>query len=440
MSTHSDSSRRSFLRHASAAGGAALADAGMAAAKIETLALNGGPRAVTAPQERQTAITKWPRYGAEEKQAISDLLDNNRFYDEIPLLEEETRNYFGAPFAKAHCNGTSSLISAFFALDLPAGSEVLAPSYTAWATTAPLHLLNLVPVFVDVDPRTACLDVEDARRRLTPRARAIVMNHAWGLPCEMDRIASFAKEHSLRVVEDAAQAQGAALNGRKIGAWGDIGAFSFQMSKTLPAVEGGIAVYQTREAYERATVFGNYELAGRFPEDSRYRKYAGTGFGSKYRIHPLAAAIARKQLAKLDAMNRTVARQASALEERLAPLPGISPQHCRAGMERVYWASHLFFFDDRKAGFSRAALLKALAAEGIRASGAPYDEQHKYALYAEPKWWHHPPVIPDLPGCTQVNRSCVRLPLFREEAGELIEQYGRAFEKVWAHREALAKL
>jgi dTDP-4-amino-4,6-dideoxygalactose transaminase len=123
----------------------------------------------------------------------------------------------------------------------------------------------------------------------------------------------------------------------------------------------------------------------------------------------------------------------------LLELPGLTTQFCRPEMQRVYWSSHLLFFDERKAGFSKAALLKALAAEGVRASGAPYDEQHKYALYSEAKWWHHPPVIPaSLPGCTQVNQSSLRLPLFREEAEELVEQYARAFEKIWAHRKSLA--
>jgi perosamine synthetase len=299
----------------------------------------------------------------------------------------------------------------------------------------------LVPVFVDVDPRTACLDVGDAERRLTPRTRAIVMNHAWGLPCELDRITSFAKKHGLRVIEDAAQAQGAILKDRKIGVWGDIGSFSFQSSKTLPAVEGGVAVYQTREAYERAAAFGNYELPARFPQDSAYRKYAGTGFGPKFRIHPFAAAVARKQLAKLDTANRVTAAQAAALNRRLLELPGLSVQYCRPDMQRVYWSAHLLFFDERRAGFSKAALLKALAAEGVRASGAPYDEQHKYALYSEAKWWHHPPFIPEsLPGCTEVNKSSIRLPLFREEAEELVEQHARAFEKIWAHRSSLARV
>ncbi len=429
------------MRNTSAAGAVStLTHVALGASKLEPLALNGGPKAVQWPADKQAAVTKWPRYGAEEKQALSTLLDNNRFYAEIPLLERETRDYFHAPYAKAHCNGTSALISAFFALNLPAGSEILAPSYTAWATTAPLHLLGLVPVFVDVDPRTACFSVEDAERRLTAQTRAIVVNHAWGLPCEMDHISAFAKKHGLRVVEDAAQAQGAVLQGRKAGSWGEIGAFSFQMSKALPAVEGGIAIYQSREAYERATTFGNYELPSSFPADSAYRKYAGTGFGPKFRIHPLAAAIARQQLAKLDRMNAVAAQNASSLNQRLLELPGLAAQHVRADMQRVYWSAHLLFFDAKRAGFSKAALLKALEAEGVRISGAPYDEQHKYVLYSEVKWWHHKPPIPKhLPGCAQVNASSLRLPLFREPAPELIDQYARAFEKVWAHRSALAR-
>jgi dTDP-4-amino-4,6-dideoxygalactose transaminase len=140
-------------------------------------------------------------------------------------------------------------------------------------------------------------------------------------------------------------------------------------------------------------------------------------------------------------MNRLTAAQATRLNRRLTELPGLSAQYCRPDMERVYWSSHLLFFDERKAGFSKSALLKALSAEGVRASGAPYDEQHKYALYSEAKWWHHPPVIPEsLPGTTQVNKSSVRLPLFREEAEDLVEEYARAFEKISAHRSSLARL
>jgi dTDP-4-amino-4,6-dideoxygalactose transaminase len=137
---------------------------------------------------------------------------------------------------------------------------------------------------------------------------------------------------------------------------------------------------------------------------------------------------------------RSWAKQVRALNDRITQLPGLSDQRRRTGMQRVHWASNILFFDEAKAGFSKAALLAALQAEGVRASAAPYPEQHQFAIYREAKWWHHAPRVPDvLPGCAQVNKSAIRVPLFTEEASELIEQYARAFEKVWAHGGKLAK-
>ncbi len=400
-------------------GGAALA--GAAAGKT-----------VTVSAERHSAATKWPRYGDAEKKALIELLDSNRFYQEIPVLEKETCERFGAAYAKAHCNGTSALMSMFFAVDLPPGSEVLVPSYTASASIVPMRFFGLVPVFVDINPATATFDLAHAAKVITPRTRALVPMHSWGMPCEMDEIAAFAKPRGLLVLEDAAQAQGAAFQGKPVGAWGEIGVFSFQVSKVLPAVEGGIALYKSREHYERATAFGNYDLPGSFPEDSKYKKYHDSGFGPKFRIHPLAAAIARRQLASLDRQNELVYSQTLRLNQRITALPGLSEQRRRKDARRVHWASNILFFDAGKAGFSKEALLKALQEEGVRASSAPYPEQHKFAIYREAQWWHHAPVVPDrLPGCEQVNRTAVRLPLFQAEAEDLVEQYGAAFEKVW---------
>jgi perosamine synthetase len=304
-----------------------------------------------------------------------------------------------------------------------------------------MRFFGYVPIFVDIDPRTACLDLADARHKLTPRTKAIVPMHAWGLPCDMDQICGWANERGLMVLEDAAQAQGATLQGKQMGAWGTMGILSFQMSKVLPAVEGGMGMYQHREQFERATAFGNYDLPGRFPSDSKYRKYDQTGFGPKFRIHPLAAALARRQMVKLDERNGLIASQVRRLNERLTSLPGLSAQRHRPDAKRVHWAANILFLEEKKAGFSRSALVKVLQAEGVRASGASYPEQHKYTLYREPRWWHHAPHVPDeLPGCTEVNRTTVRLPLFTADAAELIDQYAAAFEKIWSHREAVAKL
>jgi dTDP-4-amino-4,6-dideoxygalactose transaminase len=320
----------------------------------------------------------------------------------------------------------------FFAVDLPAGSEVLVPSYTASASIAPMRFFGLVPIFVDINPATATFDPEHAAKVITPRTRALVPMHSWGMPCEMDEIAAFAKQHGLLVLEDAAQAQGATFQGKPVGTWGEIGVFSFQTSKVLPAIEGGIALYKSREHYERATAFGNYDLPASFPQDSKYKKYHDTGFGPKFRIHPLAAAIARKQLAALDQQNDLVYSQTLRLNQRITQLPGLGEQRRRKDARRVHWASNILFFDEKKAGFSKDTILKELQSEGVRVSAAPYPEQHKFALYREAEWWHHAPVVPDaLPGCEQVNRTAIRLPLFQAEADDLIEQYGAAFEKVW---------
>jgi perosamine synthetase len=292
---------------------------------------------------------------------------------------------------------------------------------------------------VDLNPRTMTFDVEYAKKCLNSRTKAVLPMHSFGLPCEMDVISDFAKEHGLIVLEDCAQAFGASVKGKLVGTWGTIGIFSFQASKILPSLEGGMGLYKTRDHYERATMFGNYELPNTFPADSPYRKYQGTGMGLKLRIHPLAAAIARKQLPKVAAQSVMVDKQMSHLNERLAQLPGISYPYVRPDSKRVYWASNTIFIDEQKAGAPIPELIKALKAEGVAASPGAYDEQHKYVLYSEAKWWHHPVVIPtDLHGTTQVNKQSVHIPIFRTEAPELVDQYIKAFEKVWAHRTELS--
>ncbi len=425
--------RRRFLE----AGAAVAAGVGVARA-AETLAIHGGSKAVTIPATRLAELTRYPRFGDEEKQVLVELIGNGNYYQEIPLFEKELKEHLGAPYVKAHANGTSALLSMFFALNLPRGSEIMAPSYTAWATTAPMHLFGYVPRFVDINPRTMTFDLAYAAKHLTPQTRALLPMHSFGNPCDMDQICAFAKERGLVVVEDAAQAQGASLQGKPVGTWGVIGEFSMQASKILPAIEGGSGVYQTREYYERATVFGNYELARTFPEDSPYRHYQGTGMGPKLRIHPLAAAIARRQLRGMDARNAIVDAQVRKLTGQLVHLPGLSIPYCRPDAKRVYWGSHLLFIDESKTGCSKDAIMKALRAEGVPISNGSYDEQHKYKLYSEAKWWHHPVEIPaELPGTTQVNRTAARMPLFYGEAGDVIEQYVKAFEKVWANRAKL---
>lgn len=435
-------SRRTFIKTgAVAAAGLSVADYGFAAPQTQTLAVSGGDKTVTYSAGEQAALTKWPRYGDAEKKAVCDILDNNKFYEELPQFEKEWQTYTRSPFVKAHINGTSALTSMYFALDLPPGSEIMVPSYTFFATCLAMRFFGCVPIFIDINPKTATFDLEDAKRKLTPQTKAVCVMHSWGLPCEMDRIAEWAKEKGLILLEDAAHAHGASMQGKKMGTWGVMGIYSFQASKVMPAIEGGMGMYQTREYYERAAAFGEYNDPAKFPKESPVHAYEGTGFGQKYRMHPLAAALARQQLKGLDGLNGLVEKNVRTMNDQLTQLPGITEPHCRSDQKRVYYNGNMLLIDFTKTGFSRDALVKALKAEGVLARFWDYPEQHKLKIYAEAKWWTHAPKIPEsMPGDTYINANHIFVPTFYREAPELTEQYVKAFQKVWAHRTELARL
>jgi perosamine synthetase len=127
------------------------------------------------------------------------------------------------------------------------------------------------------------------------------------------------------------------------------------------------------------------------------------------------------------------------LNDRICQLPGLSEPVCRPDQQRVYYFSNMVLLDEKKAGMSRASVIKALQAEGVNVSVWEYPENHKFTIYSEPQWWHHPPQVPKaLPGCEEVNSRVINVALIRQKAPELVEQFAKAFEKVWAHRHELA--
>jgi dTDP-4-amino-4,6-dideoxygalactose transaminase len=429
-------SRRTFLQGTGALAAGLCAAQPSPAGALETLALRGGPKAVTVPADAHRDASRWPRFGTEQETAVLEVL-RNPSYSPNAALERAWKSLYQAPFARAFDHGTSAIAAMFFALDLPPGSEVMVPSYTFFATIVPMRLFGLVPNFVDIDPHTLNLDAADARRRLTRNTRAIFPVHWLGNPCDMDDIGAFAREHGLIVLEDAAHAHGVTLQGKPMGNWSRMAIFSFQLTKPLPGLEGGMGVYQERADYERAATFGYPDHPSDFPKDSPYLKYAATGLGLKLRMHPLAASLVRSQLPGL--ADRTAAGRAQVrrLNDRLIQLPGLSDQRTRPDAQRLYYSSNMLFLDEAKAGASRAQMVKALQAEGVRATAYSYRLQHTCPLYHEPQWWQHTPVIPELPGSEEANRTAIALPYFTTDVPELVEQYARAFEKVWAHRKEL---
>jgi len=430
--------RRNFLKSGTAtAVGLAAAGRASAAAGNETLAIKGGSPAVTYPKAKHDEASRWPLYGPEEEQAVLELL-RRPTYQPLDELEADWKAYYQMPYVKAQFNGTSALASIFFGLGLPPGSEIMVPSYTFFATIVPMRLAGLVPVCVDIDPRSMDMDVNDAKKRLTKNTRAILPVHWFGNPADMDDITAFAKEHDLIVLEDCAHAHGTSLKGKMMGTWGEMSIFSFQTTKPLPSLEGGMAMFKQQEQYERACAFGHYEMPRLFPKDSKYSKYFSTGLGLKFRMHPVAAALARIQLRKLKKRNEDGVKQVRSLNDRLIELPGLYEQKTRPEAQRLYYDANCLFIDEAEAGMTREAAVKALRAEGVQVSAFVYPLQHKLAMYREKEWWHHLPTIPELPGSEQCNATCMALPYFTSDVPELIDQYVKAFQKVWAHRKELA--
>ena len=167
-------------------------------------------------------------------------------------------------------------------------------------------------------------------------------------------------------------------------------------------------------------------------------KYKGSGMGLKFRMHPFAAALARCQMTDLEERNEAGARQVRRLNDALTQLPGLYEQSSgRKDMTRLYYAWNMLFIDEQEAGVPRAAVVKALKAEGVNASEHYYTLQHELPVYTEAEWWHHLPQIPELPGSRQANATGIALPYFTNEVPELVDQYIAAFEKVWANRKKL---
>ncbi|MCH7484960.1 MAG: DegT/DnrJ/EryC1/StrS family aminotransferase, partial [Chloroflexi bacterium] len=185
---------------------------------------------------------RWPILTKEDETAVLEVLRDGdiSLHPVTRQLEDDYRDYFGVKHALAHCNGTAALLASFFALDLKPGDEVLVPTATFWASVVPMLWVGAIPVFCESEPKRLGLDPHDVERKITPRTRAIVVVHLWGMPSKMTELLQIAGRHDLRVLEDASHAPGAVWRGRKCGTLGDISVFSLQGSKLAPAGEGGI--------------------------------------------------------------------------------------------------------------------------------------------------------------------------------------------------------
>ncbi len=333
------------------------------------------------------------------------------------------------------------------------GDEVIVPTYT-WPSTASAALTcNAIPVFCDVDPRSFAADPADIERKITPATKAICVVHLWGHPADMDAVSDIAHRHHLKVIEDAAHAHGATYGGHPVGTIGDVGCFSMQASKALPGGEAGIVVTNDADTYDRMLTYSHY--GGRIERDSvtrRYLKFAYTGLGPKFRIHPLAAAIALVQIKKLPATLQARRENLEYLSAGLAEVPGLTPPYTAPECTRGAWYGYRVLYDPRAlGGLPKERFMEALKAEGVEVNGERYRLLHFEPLYQGPeiagecpfpapgvRAHMHNYAAGDFPVAEAIQPRLLALPTFTlQPCRELLDQYVAACQKVAANAEQL---
>ena len=409
-------------------------------------AILGGPCAVTMDQ---TEANHWPIITSEEENAVLKVLRSGQISinEQVQALEQDYCKWLGVSHALAHCNGTSAILAALHAFDLSPGDEVIVPSATYWASATPILHCGCIPVFAETEEQCLGLDPQDVEKKITPRTKAIIVVHLFGIPSRMEELLAIARKHNLRVLEDASHAHGATYQGKPIGTLGDAAVFSMQTNKLCPAGEGGMLVTNDAEIHERAVLLGHFERVLHLQTPNR--RFAATGMGLKLRMSPLNAAVARIQLKHLPERNKKRNENNIYLSNKLQEL-GIETYLSRPNTQRVYF-EFLVGYDEKRTGLPIGDLITALGAEGAAVNRPRYPLLHQQPLFTEGQWAKiarlsatadSPLPVYDpraLPKTEAANGSLVKLPSFPNATTELLDQYATAFEKVLKHADALPR-
>ncbi len=248
----------------------------------------------------------------------------------IQEFEEKWAAYCGMKYGIAVSNGTTALETAVACIELNPGDEVIMPTFTIISCALAVIRNKGIPVLVDSDPRTWCMDVTQIEEKITSKTKAIMPVHIYGHPVDMDPIFEFADKYSLKIIEDAAEAHGAEYKGRKCGSLGDISCFSFYANKIITTGEGGMLLTNSKEYAEKARSYRN--LCFR-----RDRRFFHTELGHNFRLTNLQAAIGLGQLERIDELVEKKRWIGQSYNERLGNIPGLTIPVEEPWAKSVYW-------------------------------------------------------------------------------------------------------
>jgi dTDP-4-amino-4,6-dideoxygalactose transaminase len=310
--------------------------------------------------------------GENEKEAVRRVIDSgvlSRYLgawheqfmggDEVRALERKWAAYYGVKHAVAVNSASSGLICALGAAGIGPGDEVIVTPWSmSISATAPLFY-GAIPVFADVEPDRFCLDPADVARNITSKTKAIVVVDLFGQPYDADRINALAAKHGLTVIEDAAQAPGAMLQGKPAGTLGDMGVYSLNYHKHIHSGEGGVIVTNDDALAERLCLIRNHAEA--VVEGKGVANLANM-VGYNFRMTELDAAVARCQLPKLAKLNEKRLENVAYLEKGLKNIPCLTMPEVRPDARHVYYV-HACRYDEHAAGIPASRFVEAVKAE-----------------------------------------------------------------------------
>ena len=352
--------------------------------------------------------TQFRAIGDEMREAANRVLSSQHFIlgKEGGALEKEIAAFCGATHGVGVASGTDALILALRASGVRAGDEVILPPFTFVATGSAVSALGAIPVFADIDPQTYNLDPSQLAKRVTPKTRAIVVVHLYGLSADMDPIVAFAKHHKLAVIEDNAQAIGATYKGKRTGSLGDAACISFYPTKNLGAAgDAGMIVTNSAETDARLRTLRNHGQTGRYVSDE-------PGWNS--RLDEIQAAILRVKLRHLPDWQRARQNNAALYAKGLANLPGVTPPAIPGGYEHVF---HQYTIRSSR----RDALREHLTARSI--GNAVY---YPVPLHLQPIYASLGYKKGDFPNAEQAASEVISLPMYPELQPEQIQRVTNA--------------
>ncbi len=340
----------------------------------------------------------------------------------VKRFEEEFRSYVGSPFAVALSSATAGLHLTLLALKIQEGDEIITTPMTFASTVSMIILAGATPVLADIEPGTLNIDVNEVRKKITPRTKAVIPVHFAGQACDMDPLFSLAREHNLTVIEDAAHAAGTEYKGKRIGSLDSISIFSFHPNKNITTGEGGMVCTRDEDLAEEVSLLKFHGMSR-----EAWKRFSASGTpnydimlpGYKYNMMDIQAAIGIHQLPKLDGFidkRRTIAefynREFADVVE--LALPAYAPYE-----QRHAWHLYTPLVRVEQLTIDRDHFMAELKKHNI-GSGLHYKAIHHHAWYRE----NMPIADTDLPNASYASERILSLPLFpkmtEEDAADVV--------------------